>query len=228
MPPRTFLCSSSAVSSTVSLWVSSLLRFQSTFLSWPRLRSVGELLVSSSGPSLGVSLSCTSKYTARLAPSIQYLTDHSISYGASFVSGNTADTIDVASFRIPWGLQMIPAVFLFLAMFILPESPRWLARKDRWEDCHNILTKVHGKGDPNHPFVAHELEDIRAMAEFEAQNADVTYWELFSPKYINRTQIGLWTQVWSQLTGMNVMMYYIAYIFTMVRFDICTFRIRMR
>ncbi|KAI6896393.1 general substrate transporter [Hortaea werneckii] len=138
-----------------------------------------------------------------------------ISYGASFVSGGTADTANPAAFRIPWGLQMIPAVFLFCAMFILPESPRWLARKDRWEDCHAVLTNVHGKGDPNAPFVMQELQDIRDMCEFEAQNSDVTYWELFSPRLINRTHIGMWMQIWSQLTGMNVMMYYIAYIFTM-------------
>ena len=32
---------------------------------------------------------------------------------------------------------------------------------------------------------------------------------------INRTHIGVFTQIWSQLTGMNVMMYYITYVFTM-------------
>jgi len=32
---------------------------------------------------------------------------------------------------------------------------------------------------------------------------------------INRTHIGIVMQIWSQLTGMNVMMYYITYIFTM-------------
>ncbi|KAI6859058.1 putative MFS glucose transporter [Hortaea werneckii] len=138
-----------------------------------------------------------------------------ISYGSTFVSGNTADTADPTAFRIPWGLQMIPAVFLFCAMFFLPESPRWLARRDRWEECNKVITNVIGKGDPNHPLVQQELQDIRDMCEFEAHNKDVTYWELFSPKLINRTHIGMWMQIWSQLTGMNVMMYYIAYIFTM-------------
>lgn len=95
-------------------------------------------------------------------------------------------------------------------------SPRWLARRDRWEECNKVITNVIGKGDPNHPLVQQELQDIRDMCEFEAHNKDVTYWELFSPKLINRTHIGMWMQIWSQLTGMNVMMYYIAYIFTMV------------
>lgn len=83
--------------------------------------------------------------------------------------------------------------------------PRWLARKDRWEDCHKVLTLVHGKGDPDSPFVLYELNDIREMCQFEARNKDVTYWELFTPKMINRTHIGVFTQIWSQLTGMNVM-----------------------
>lgn len=49
------------------------------------------------------------------------------------------------------------------------------------------------------------MADIREMVEFEARNSDVTYWELFSPKMINRTHIGIFCQIWSQLTGMNVM-----------------------
>ncbi|KEF60198.1 uncharacterized protein A1O9_05048 [Exophiala aquamarina CBS 119918] len=131
-----------------------------------------------------------------------------ISYGCSFVSGPNA-------FRIPWGLQMIPAVILFFGLFLLPESPRWLARKDRWEECHGVLALVHAKGDRNAPFVMRELQEIKDMCEFERQNADVSYLELFKPKMINRTHIGVFTQIWSQLTGMNVMMYYITYLFGM-------------
>ncbi|KAF2838296.1 general substrate transporter [Patellaria atrata CBS 101060] len=131
-----------------------------------------------------------------------------ISYGSSFVDGT-------AAFRIPWALQAIPAILLYIGMMFLPESPRWLARKDRWEEAMSVLTLVHGKGDPNHPFVQKEFEDIKAMCEFERRNADVTYLELLKPNMINRTHIGVFTQIWSQLTGMNVMMYYIGYVFTM-------------
>lgn len=72
-------------------------------------------------------------------------------------------------------------------MVFMPESPRWLARKDRWEECHRILTLIHGKGDPNSPFVLYEMEDIKEACALEAQLADVTYWELFYPKNIYRT-----------------------------------------
>lgn len=55
-----------------------------------------------------------------------------ISYGTSFLNGT-------AAFRIPWGLQMIPAILLFIFLLFLPESPRWLARKDRWEEAKEVL-----------------------------------------------------------------------------------------
>nr|CAD1814643.1 monosaccharide transporters [uncultured fungus] len=131
-----------------------------------------------------------------------------ISYGCSYINGT-------AAFRLPWGLQMVPAIFLFCAMTFLPESPRWLARKDRWEEAVQVLALTHAKGDVNSPFVAKEMAEIREVVEFERANADVTYLELLTPKMINRTHIGVFTQIWSQLTGMNVMMYYITYIFTM-------------
>ncbi|TFA99871.1 High-affinity glucose transporter [Trichoderma ghanense] len=142
-----------------------------------------------------------------------------ISYGCSFIGKQNPLEYNTASWRIPWGLQMIPAFFLFFMMMLLPESPRWLARKDRWEDCRAVLTLVHGKGDPNHPFVAYELQDIKDMCEFERRHADVTYLDLFKPNMLNRTFIGLFTQIWSQLTGMNVMMYYIANIFSMAGYS---------
>ena len=121
-----------------------------------------------------------------------------ICYGSSFIEGSTA-------FRLPWGLQMIPAIGLYFGLVFLPESPRWLAKKDRWDETKEVLTLVHGHGDPNSPFVMKELAEIREVVEFERRNADVSLKELFRPKMINRTHIGVFTQIWSQLTGMNVM-----------------------
>lgn len=131
-----------------------------------------------------------------------------ISYGCSFIKGT-------AAFRVPWGLQMIPAIILFVGLFFLPESPRWLARNDRWDECLEVLALVHAKGNRDSAFVKHEYAEIQAMCEFERHNADVSYLELFKPNMIKRTHIGIFTQIWSQLTGMNVIMYYITYVFGM-------------
>ncbi|UNI19490.1 high affinity glucose transporter [Purpureocillium takamizusanense] len=138
-----------------------------------------------------------------------------ISYGTSYIGDQTATGWKAAAWRIPWALQMIPAIFLFFMMMLLPESPRWLARKDRWEDCREVLALVHAKGDRDHPFVAFEMQDIKDMCEFERRHSNVTYLDLFKSDMIHRTFIGLFTQIWSQLSGMNVMMYYVTNVFSM-------------
>ncbi|KAK5436247.1 high affinity glucose transporter [Exophiala xenobiotica] len=43
-----------------------------------------------------------------------------ISYGCSFIDGP-------AAFRVPWALQMIPAIILGFALFFTPESPRYVS-----------------------------------------------------------------------------------------------------
>ena len=132
----------------------------------------------------------------------------SISYGCAYIGGQHSDNYSTVAWRVPWGLQMIPAVMLFFLMFFLPESPRWLARKDRWEEAHDVLARVHAKGDLDHPFVLLELHDIKEMCEFERRHKNVTYLDLLKPNMLNRTMIGLFMQIWSQLTGMNVMSTY--------------------
>ena len=57
------------------------------------------------------------------------------------------------------------------------------------------MSLVHGHGDPDSPFVHRELREIQEMVEFERQNKDVSYFELFKPHMINRTHIGVFTQV---------------------------------
>ena len=55
---------------------------------------------------------------------------------------------------------------------------------------------------------------MNAQARGDVRSANpcplmTSYMELFKPDMINRTHIGVFTQIWSQLTGMNVMMYYV-------------------
>lgn len=81
-----------------------------------------------------------------------------VSYGTSFVTGN-------ASFRLPWGLQMIPALFLLAWLPLMPRSPRWLASKDRWDEATDILARLHGKGDSMDPVVVAQTWEIREKIE---------------------------------------------------------------
>ncbi|KAF9891860.1 hypothetical protein FE257_003345 [Aspergillus nanangensis] len=140
---------------------------------------------------------------------IQYF----IQYGASNIDGGADNpTQSTAAFRIPWGIQMVPGFILFFGMFFFPKSPRWLASKDRWDEAMTVLANLHGGGDPNHPKVLAQYREIEEALALEREQASTSYQELMKPRILKRVALGMSLQMWSQLCGMNVMMYYIVYI----------------
>lgn len=140
---------------------------------------------------------------------IQYF----IQYGASFADGGPkAPNQGTAAFRIPWGIQIVPGAILFVGMFFLPRSPRWLASKDRWEEALQVLANLHGSGDINHPKVLAEYHEIEEALRFEREEAVSSFKALVAPRMLKRVILGMSIQMWSQLCGMNIMMYYIVYI----------------
>ncbi|QRW20714.1 Sugar (and other) transporter [Rhizoctonia solani] len=133
---------------------------------------------------------------------IQYF----IQFGCSYIDG-------VASFRIPWGLQLIPGLILSIGMTWFPESPRWLMDHDRYDEALEVLSDVHGHGDPNAELVQLEYNEIREAVEFERKEGAKKWSDLLRPGVFRRVVLGTSLQMWSQLTGMNVMMYYVVYVF---------------
>lgn len=133
---------------------------------------------------------------------IQYF----IQYGASFYGGGPNDPNQPsAAFRIPWGVQALPAALLIGGLFFFPESPRWLADQDRWEEALRVLADVHGGGDLNHPKVLAEYQEIEEVIRFEREEAISSYAELTKPRILKRVILGMSIQMWSQLCGMNIM-----------------------
>lgn len=140
-----------------------------------------------------------------------------ICYGCSFLGTRIAGEQDgrgTASFRAPWGIQMIPAIILMALVPLMPESPRWLIAHDRKEEALEILAQVHASGDQNSPLVQAEYREIVQNIE-ESSGEGSGYLDLFRNGNAWRTHIAMFTQIWSQLTGMNVMMYYLTYVFQM-------------
>jgi sugar porter (SP) family MFS transporter len=174
-----------------------------------------------SGLSIGLASATVPLYQAEItAPSIRgrlislqqwsitwgIMIQYFVQFGCSYING-------VASFRIPWALQMIPAIFLSIGMLFFPESPRWLIDHDRNEEALQILADVHGKGDRHADLVRFEYAEIQQQVHFERTEGAKSYLDLLRPGVMRRVFLGMSVQMWSQLTGMNIMMYYIIYVF---------------
>ncbi|KAL8970080.1 MAG: hypothetical protein Q9183_001689 [Haloplaca sp. 2 TL-2023] len=139
---------------------------------------------------------------------VQYL----IQFGSSFVDGGPHNPHQsTLAFRIPWGVQIFPAMILAVGMFFVPYSPRWLAGQDRWEESIRVLANLHGNGDINHPKVLAQYREIEEAMTFEREAGDSAFKALTQPRMLSRVILTVSIQMWSQLCGVNVMMYYIVY-----------------
>ncbi|KAI9885930.1 MAG: MFS sugar transporter [Watsoniomyces obsoletus] len=181
-----------------------------------------------SGLAIGIASTIVPVYQSEIAPkeirgrmiSLQQwavtwgiLIQYFIQYGASFAGGGSNDPYQsTIAFRIPWALQVIPAVILVIGLFFFPLSPRWLGAQDRWEEAIQVLANLHGHGDLNHPKVLAEYQEIEEALSFEREHAIASFKGLAEPRILRRVLIGVSVQMWGQLCGMNVMMYYIVYI----------------
>ncbi|CAI5758934.1 unnamed protein product [Candida verbasci] len=117
-----------------------------------------------------------------------------ISFGLGKING-------VAGFRIAWGIQIIPGLCLLLGCFIIPESPRWLAKQDRWEDAEYIVARIQAKGNREDPDVLIEISEIKDQLMMEQAAKNIGYATLFRKKYLPRTLTAIFAQIWQQLTG---------------------------
>ncbi|KAF2463201.1 general substrate transporter [Lindgomyces ingoldianus] len=131
-----------------------------------------------------------------------------IGYGCSFIGGRTA------SFRTAWGIQFVPCVFLMIGLPFLPRSPRWLAKMDRTEEAIHVLAKIQAGGRIDDPYVIAEYEEI--ITVLTAERLAPKGWRKFIYNGMwRRTMAGFTVQAWQQLSGANVMTYYVVYIFYM-------------
>jgi len=71
------------------------------------------------------------------------------------------------------------------------------------------MADLHGGGDVNHPKVLAEYQEIEEALRFEREEAINSYRQLAAPRMFKRVILGMSIQMWSQLCGMNVMMYYV-------------------
>ncbi|KAL2836801.1 general substrate transporter [Aspergillus pseudodeflectus] len=175
-----------------------------------------------SGLSVGITSSQVCVYLAELAPAkirgrIVGIQQWAIEWGILImylISWGCGKGVEgPSSFRIAWGVQAIPGLILLLALPFFPESPRWLAGQERWEEALDTLALLHGNGNRNDPVVQVEYEEVQEAARIAHEAKDVTFLALFGPGIWKRTLCGVSVQVWQQLLGGNVAMYYVVYIF---------------
>lgn len=98
-----------------------------------------------------------------------------------------------------FSLEAIPAALLFVGLFFVPDSPRWLLKQGRKKEGEHILNRINGEAQARK-----ELNDIQRSLNQE----EGTYRELLHPDMRIALLIGILLPFFSQFSGINAIIYY--------------------
>lgn len=123
---------------------------------------------------------------------------------------------DQASFRIAWGLEMIPALLVLLLSFSLIESPKWLVSHGEYDKAREILQHFKPPGMPGEKVTNNVRVSKIDILELYGTAQKTRYSDLFSRSLWKHTIAGITIQVLVQTCGINTLMFYIVYICEMI------------
>ncbi|KAI2620487.1 general substrate transporter [Hypoxylon sp. NC1633] len=135
--------------------------------------------------------------------------------------GNYAVSIHLSGpkqYIVPLAIQGLPALLLFSLMLICNESPRYLARKDRWEEAKAVLVRIRNLG-PDHPYLQDEFQEIADQLDYERRLVGEASFvgllkEMWTvPTNRKRAILSVVLMVCQQMTGTNAINTYAPQIF---------------
>jgi len=141
--------------------------------------------------------------------SVAFFTNYLIlDLGQSDLSWASTLRLDDWNWRWMLGLETLPAIIYFVALFAVPESPRWLAMQGRDDDALEILERVGGEKQ-----ATTDLKAVHDSLLEEAGKEQVSLAQLFRPSMKLVMTIGISVAILQQVTGINSVFFYAPMIF---------------
>ena len=91
-----------------------------------------------------------------------------VTFGCNAIDSNL-------SWQIPLVLQAFACIIVMVAVFFIPESPRYLMANGREDEAVEFLVRFHGNRDPNSKLVKLEIEEMREGIRLDG--IDKTWWD---------------------------------------------------
>ncbi|XP_057535073.1 sugar transporter ERD6-like 7 isoform X2 [Amaranthus tricolor] len=121
----------------------------------------------------------------------------------------------VISWRALALAELFPCAIMLLGLFFIPESPRWLAKREHQEEFKAALQKLRGCDAD----VTLEAAAIQSCIEELKQQPNASIFDLFQKKYVHCVTIGVGLMVLQQIGGINGICFYASNIFETAGFS---------
>ena len=115
--------------------------------------------------------------------------------------------------RWMFGVTAIPSVLFFISMFLLPESPRWLAKHGAHERAQRVLSRIGGEA-----YGKQALDEIEATVINDANRVDLR--SLFEHRMMKVLSLGIVLAVLQQWCGINVIFNYAEEVFSAAGYSV--------
>jgi hypothetical protein len=104
-------------------------------------------------------------------------------------------------------VQFAWSIILVAGMLILPETPRYLIKRDNTKAAARSLSKLRRLPE-DHEAVRQELAEIQANHQYEVSLGQSGYVDCFRGNLLKRLVTGCLLQALQQLSGINFIIYY--------------------
>ncbi len=132
---------------------------------------------------------------------------------AAYLSDNAfADNNNLECWRPMLWVGVVPAAILFIGMFFLPETPRWLMSKGREEESRKILERIEDE-----EFIEASIAAMKSDINIDKSQAG--WRELLKPWLRNALIIAAGIMFFQQFVGINTVIYYSPKIFLAAGFQ---------
>lgn len=178
------------------------------FAPGPPVLVVGRLVV---GFGVGVASVAAPLYAAEMAPARvrgRFVSMYQLAITMGILVAYVVDEAltNGDAWRAMLGVSAVPGVLLAIAMFPMPDSPRWLLKQGRRDEAVDALTKVEPHAD-----VAARIAEAEAALEEDRNQA--SWGEVLGPAVRRPLTIAVGLAVFQQITGINAIIYYANEIF---------------
>jgi len=140
------------------------------------------------------------------AQTVNWLIAEPVAVGAT-LDGIRASWNGQMAWRHMFEAAVVPAVLFFLGALVIPESPRWLARKGKWDEASAVLARFGGEDE-----ASAVVAEMRTT--FEAARASDVWGAIRQPGTRRALYVGITLAVLQQWCGINVIFNYAQEVFS--------------